>query len=354
MHDTIKALIRWGKYFENVGIKQQFQSKYIKYVRELSRKDLPIIFEFNHLAALLGRTKVYLASAVNSSESHYRSFNLPKRNGGFREILAPYPALLECQRWINNFILPKIGVHECCHGFVKNSSIISNAKPHLNQKTLLHMDIKNFFHSINKKRVLKIFRTAGYSPNVAFYLASLCCCGDMVPQGAATSPSISNIIAFGLDVRLSKLAKSYSLIFTRYADDLTFSGDYIPYTFIKIVDDIIKDYGFKVNDKKTYLSLGPGKRIVTGLSVVGSELKVPRKYKRKLRQEVYYIVNHGYDKHIRKKKISDPFYLNSIYGKLLFWKSVEPKNLFVLKSIENISQILQISKKDHDSDHSEH
>ena len=330
----------WSEYYTNIGIPKDLRTSYMVYIRKLNRNGMPVIFEFIHLAKLLGRTNQYLSSAINSPINHYRTFNIPKRNGDKREILAPYPALIECQRWINKHILKNIGTAKYCHGFTKNRSIVTNATPHLNQKCLLHMDLKDFFTSIHKKQVIKVFRTAGYPPNVSYFLASLCCVDDYLPQGAATSPALSNIVAFGLDVRLTALAKKYEFKYTRYADDLTISGNYIPHAFIEIVEKIIIGQGFLPKNEKTYLSTTGSKRIVTGLSVSSDKLKIPTKYKRKLRQEVFYVVNHGLIVHMKRKKIRNPYYLSSIHGKLLFWKSIEPDNSYVINAIDKISQLL--------------
>ena len=294
----------------------------------------PIIFDFYHLSSLLGRTPAYLASVINGTIHHYREFQIPKRKGGKRTINAPYPALLECQQWINNEILRRIHVHRTSHGFCRKRSIVSNASQHLNQACLLKMDLKDFFPSINIRRVICVFQKVGYPKNIAVYLARLCCLNDCLPQGAATSPSISNIVCHRLDSRLFSLARGWELRYTRYADDLAFSGKRISMRFLEAVTAVISDEGFEVNRKKTRLCRSNGRRIVTGLSVSGSQLSVPRQYKRKLRQEIYYIQKYGMQSHSAKRKITNPFYLDSLHGKLIFWNWVEPNNRFVESALE--------------------
>jgi RNA-directed DNA polymerase len=300
---------------------------------------LPVIFEFDHLAALLGRTPAYLASAVNSTKNHYRVFEIPKRRGGMRRIDAPYPALLECQRWINSNILAKVPISSAAHGFTTGRSILTNASIHCSKKHLLKMDLKDFFPSIGIQRVIKVFQVLGYPNNVAVYLARLCCLSDSLPQGAATSPALSNIIAGRLDARLSGLAQKANLQYSRYADDMIFSGHHISTWFIAAVGKIAEIEGFTVNSEKTQLIRSDRRRIVTGLSVAGAEPRVPISYKRRLRQQVHFIVKYGYDSHASKKKIRDPFYIDSIYGKLTFWRSVEPDNAFVREYLPKIEAI---------------
>lgn len=325
--ETSKA---WKRYFADIGLQDNLIDTYINYIESIDTDKYPIIFEFDHLAKLLGRTTKYLASVINSPENHYRCFNIPKRDKReLREVLAPYPALLECQRWINRNILRNIPVHSAAHGFITNKSIITNAKEHLLQKCLLKIDLKNFFPSINIGRVINVFNKLGYPNNVSVYLAKLCCCNDRLPQGAATSPYLSNIVANILDVRLHSLANKFNLKYTRYADDITFSGDKISWQVVKYVNDIIEDCDFKINASKTLLIDSHNKKIVTGLSVSGDKLRIPKAYKRKLRQELHFILKYGYLSHISNKKIKNPFYLDSIYGKYIFWKSIEPENSFV-------------------------
>ena len=223
----------WRKYFQSLGLQEDLIEIYIGYVERMLGAGLPVIFEFSHLARLLGRTPEYLASAINCPARHYRVFNIPKRNGGYREISAPYPALLECQQWINDNILVKIKPHSSAQGFIKNKSIINNATPHLSQPCLLKVDIKNFFPSISFRRVIKLFQNLGYPQNISFYLSSLCCLNEALPQGAATSPSLSNIVLRRLDNRLSGISKKSELNYTRYADDMTFSGGKISGKFFE-------------------------------------------------------------------------------------------------------------------------
>lgn len=160
-----------------------------------------------------------------------------------------------------------------------------------------------------------------------------------MPQGAPTSPFISNIIARDLDKRLYLLCRKFELTYSRYADDLTFSGKRIPAIFIQYVTKIVASEGFSLNEEKTRLYRTKGKRIVTGLSVIGDVPKVPRKYKRELRQQVHCINKFGIESHIGKTKVKDPNYLESIIGKLSFWLSVEPENTYARESLQKMYKI---------------
>lgn len=336
---------KWNEFFIRKGLDKALQDKYIEYIKILVKNNVPIIFDFNHLRLLMGRSSLYFASVVNSPENHYRSFKIKKRNGGSREILAPYPALLEMQYWIYNNILKKIPVSQYSHGFVCKKSIKTNAKLHVGQKELLKLDLKDFFPSINFNRIVYVFKSLGYTNKVAFYLASICSYKGSLPQGAPTSPYLSNIIAKRLDKRLVGLSKCYNLRYTRYADDLTFSGDSIPVRLLEYINGIVHSEGFVINTDKTRLYKKGGKRIVTGISVNGKELKIPKEYKRNLKQELYFIIKYGYESHIKKKKIRKSNYLESLIGKVNFWLYVEPSNIYALNARSKLLEIYKDSIK---------
>lgn len=334
-------LKKWRIYFENRQVRTETYELYLAYIDTLLSNNVPIIFNFDHLCLLQGRTNEYLSSVINSSENHYREFKIKKRSGGQRSITAPYIALLEMQYWIYENILKTISIHSSAHGFTHKKSILTNSSIHKGQKQLLKLDLKDFFPSIEINRIIYIFKQLGYPNSIAFYLATICCYKESLPQGAPTSPILSNIVSRKLDSRLIKFAKKFNLKYTRYADDLTFSGDNIPVKFIEYISDIINDEGFEVNETKTRLYQNKSKRIVTGISVIGKEIKVPRGYKRKLKQELHFIKKFGLDSHISKKKIRKHNYLFSIAGKVNFWLSVEPKNQNALESKKMLDEYIK-------------
>lgn len=333
------TLNEWNAYFKDRAVSPEIIKEYLSYAETLLDKNIPVIFEIEHLSKLIGISYPIMCKMVNGSNSFYRTFSIQKRRGGRREINAPYPSLLMCQDWIHHNILKRSEVHHCSQGFVEGKSIISNASTHLNRKALLKMDIKDFFPSIPINWVINFFHGLGYSENVSYYLASLCCLDDSLPQGAATSPYLSNILLFSLDNRLERISNSYSLKYTRYADDLTFSGNYIPHSFIKIIEDIITDFGLSANHEKTKLHTKPGQRIVTGISVTGERIALPRSKKRSLRKEVYFIKKFGLLSHLGKLKSKEPNYLESLEGKLGFWLQIEPNCEFARESIEFIRNL---------------
>ncbi len=238
---------------------------------------------------------------------HYKSFEIPKRSGGTRLIWAPKPQIKKAQRWILQNILELLPVHGSAHGFLPERSILTNAKPHVNSQCLIRMDIKDFFPTITFTRVKGIFRNAGYREQIATILALICTESPRevlklkdkiyyvavsercLPQGAPTSPAISNIVSLNMDKRLQGLAKSNEWRYTRYADDLSLSfaesqkSPEVGY-ILGAVKRIIEDECFEVNDKKTWVSRKGGKQEITGITVNGKEKpRVSRELKRKLR-----------------------------------------------------------------------
>ncbi|CAI9388471.1 MULTISPECIES: retron St85 family RNA-directed DNA polymerase [Citrobacter] len=332
----------WYLYLKNRGLPSDLIDEYISYIISLIDKNLPIIFELEHLSKLLSINYIELLKIINSPENYYREFNIPKRKGGTRNILSPYPSLLHCQKWIYKNILSKIAIHDAAHGFIKKRSIMSNAEKHVEKKCILKMDMSDFFPSIPINWVINFFHSLGYSNNVSFYLSSICCLNNGLPQGGATSPYLSNILLVSLDRRLTNLSKSYKLDYTRYADDMTFSGDYIPLKFSEIVSQIIDNFGLHINNDKTQLITKPGKRIITGVSVAGSKMTLPRDKKREIRKEVHYIKKFGYLSHASKMKIRNPAYLSVLEGKLNFWLQVEPDNEYAKQAIVFIRTLKNI------------
>ena len=307
-----------------------------EYIEKCFNNNVPVILNLDHLAYLLNIEKEIIWSIVRFTERYYREFSIPKWDGTTRNIVAPYPALYYVQKWILENILNNVSIHESAFGFVKKRSIIGNAKAHLGKKCLLKMDIKDFFPSINLKRVIAIFLIFGYPHKISYFLAKMCCKDGCLPQGSPTSPCISNITAKRLDARLSSMARKYQLTYTRYADDLVFSGNYIPHRFINFIEEILLDEGFLTNQKKTKLIIGKGKKIITGISISNDKLTIPRKTKRYLRKEAYFILRNGLQFHSEKIDCRDPIYIERLIGKYSFWNYVEPGNNYVSETINKL------------------
>ena len=340
----VNELIRyWETYYRSRGISDEFTKTCLDYAKNLFQRDLPVIFDHQHLSLLLGLDEQYINSVVYGADCHYRTFYIRKKSGGVRELSAPHYTLKYVQGWIYQNILKNVKVNYCAHGFHPKKSILTNAKVHVNNRFLLKIDMKDFFPSIDSNKVVNIFRSLGYSNHVSFYLASICCVNGHLPQGAPTSPALSNIIARHMDNRILGLCKKMNYRYSRYADDIAISGDNIESWFADYVKKIIVECGFEVNDAKVKLYNGNGAKILTGVSLTNNRIRLPRDYRRSLQMALYCIRHYGLYDHLRRKKINNPGYLASLLGKLNYWLMLEPDNAFAKQSYSELSQLYRQS-----------
>lgn len=295
----------------------------------------------NWCAKFLNVDKSILIEILKDIPLFYTPFKLRKRSGGFRTISAPNETLLNIQKVIYERILLSVNVHPASMGFCKNKSVADNAKVHLGNKQILKADITDFFGSIKKTRIIKVFQNIGYPTNVSKVLAELCTLENRLPQGAATSPALSNIVGYDMDVKLIAMAQKNNLVYSRYADDLTFSGEEIAFKpFFSKIDHIVKKEKFLIQRKKTRFLTEKKRKIITGISVSsGEKLTVPRAKKREVRKNVHYILTKGLAEHQRFIGSTDPSYMKRLIGYLNFWLMVEPENEYVKKSIDALKKI---------------
>ena len=293
-------------------------------------------------AALLGVEVNRLEEILNNVSGHYQEFWMRKRSGGYRMISAPDKDLQAIQSTIYSRILSSVTiVHPAAVGFRCGRSVVDNAAPHLGKRYVLKMDIHDFFFSIRSPRVKKTFEKIGYPENVSKVLGTLCCLHRHLPQGAPTSPSLSNIVSYEMDRKLAALAAEYGLTYTRYADDLTFSGDVFPKEqIIPRIKQIIRDEKFEPNHKKTRFINEYGRKIITGVSISsGVKPTIPKARKREIRKNVYFILTKGLAEHQRRIGSSDPVYLKRLIGELCYWRSIEPDNSYVSDSIAALKRL---------------
>lgn len=272
---------------------------------------------------------------------YYTHFKIGKRRGGYRIISAPKKELLNLQKIIYQRILLPVNIHPASTGFRQNISVKNNASPHLKNKQVLKVDIRDFFGVIKKKRILNTFEKMGYPTNISKVLAEICTLDNKLPQGAATSPALSNIVAYSLDVKLADLAKREALTYTRYADDLTFSGENISFKdFLLQIEIILASEKFGLQRKKTRLSTERKRKIITGISISsGEKMTIPKAKKREVRKNVHFILTKGLAEHQRFIGSNDPAYLKRLIGYLHFWQMVEPDNAYVQKSLTALNKL---------------
>jgi RNA-directed DNA polymerase len=245
---------------------------------------LPLIGSPAELAAHLATTPEKLKWLTLEVGKHYATFRIPKAHGE-RTIEAPKKKLRAAQRWIHRRILSAVPAADAAHGFIKGRSPRTNALPHVGKVLVLKLDLRDFFWQVNLKRVRGLFQSLGYSREVSAVLWRLCCHKGRLPQGAPSSPAITNLCCRRLDARLAGLARAMEGVFTRYADDLTFSfakGRKPVGEFLSQVRVILREEGFQPASEKTRVLRASARQSVTGLTV-NRKLSPPRREVRALR-----------------------------------------------------------------------
>lgn len=311
-----------------------FASQCLQYAKNLNDKKVPIIYDQRHFSMLVGYSDEFIRAVSNSAENFYSSFHLPKKKGGFRVISVPLPSLMETQRWVYKNILSNITVSKFAKAYRKGESIINNARFHRGQKIVLKLDIEDFFGSLAFKHVFPIFLSCGYTKEIAVLLANICLLKNKLPQGAPTSPVISNIAFVNIDNIFAKYAISQGIRYTRYSDDMTFSGSFTVGSVVHFVEKVLNENSFKLNHKKTRVLRRNSRQIVTGI-ITNEKLNAPRELRRKLSQISYYIQKYGLENHMQHCSICDNSYLEKIIGKAHFVKGIN-KNLVGIDDIVNI------------------
>ncbi|UDB46120.1 retron St85 family RNA-directed DNA polymerase [Bacillus safensis] len=285
----------------------------ISYARALKDNGVPVIFDIQHLRRLLRITKSDFKRLYYAKKNQYKTVEIPKNNGtGSRLLSIPSIDLKYIQRWILDNILYKVEINNLAIGFAKGKSVVVNASYHIKQEYVLKMDIKDFFPNITANRVFGLFKSLGYSSSVAITLTNLCTYNDSLPQGAPTSPYISNLICRKLDSRLKNLCQKRNLNFSRYADDITISGGKKVKNTIPCVEKILEEEGFNVNEQKTRIIFKSKRQQVTGI-VVNEKLSVPKSIYKNLRQEIYYMSKFGVESHLDKKGLKNKSHVREHY-----------------------------------------
>jgi len=300
---------------------------------------VPRIENLDDLAFHTHLSKSKLYKLIFYADRYYRKDWQPKKTGGKRLIMAPNRELKAVQWWILRNILDRVPPMPVAKGFVRNQSILSNVLPHKQNNYFLCIDIEDFFPSIKYGRVFKVYETIGYNKRVAHMLTSLCTCEGVLPQGGVTSPSLSNLVCVRLDRRLHIAASKWGIIYTRYADDITFSSNRATALapMKSLAEEILRDEGFKINARKTRF-MGPARqRRITGLILgdtpEGNRLVgVGRQRQRYLRAAIHKLAVAQLSAEERRHLI------NHISGWLAYLHGVDPQRyqnlLFYIAKIE--------------------
>lgn len=347
------------------GLSDELIDTAIQQIEAVATSDhqLPAILSLNHLAGRSDVDYTRLRQFVNRSDhSAYRKFSIRKRSGGRRFIRVPAPDLMQVQRWINAHVLANVPVHSASHAFRRHHSIKRCAARHCGARWLVKVDIADFFDSISEIQVFRVFCNLGYQRLVAFELARLCTVATSslsprisfphwlvrrpnhvigeysqemlgyLPQGAPTSPMLSNLVMSTADQELERIGRAFGMTYTRYSDDITFSTRSKDFGRTKASDLVGEVYrvlakrGFLPQYRKTHVISPGSKKIVLGLSVDGDQPRLQRHFKDRLRQHLYYLHKVGPVAHAEKRGFDSVWGLKChLKGLIDFANMIEPQ-----------------------------
>ena len=336
-------------------------AKAIQRIASVNSQLFPLL-TLNHLSVVTKISYGFLRNTVARKAGRYRHFYMKKRIPGrrnFRMISIPEPRLMACQKWISDNILQFGSPHPDSYAYHPNSNPVFAARAHTNAEWLVKVDIQDFFHAVTEHKVYRVFRTLGYSRVLSLELARLCTMPcerpnrsddpslkyselaiqyydtpyvGILPQGAPTSPMLSNFVMREIDKTLAHLANNSKMRYTRYADDIVFScSDRRDRTEVNSIKRsilrVLNEGGFRPNLRKTVVR-GPGTRkIVLGILVDSKQPRLTREYKDNIRLHLHYLThpNFGPASHASARNTSISRIYHHVFGIICWARTVEPK-----------------------------
>ena len=296
--------------------------------------------ELSSLEQDLGISAKKLYAVSNNLGKHYRKAKLLKKNGGFRNLSVPDEVLKSIQKQIAEVLLIHMPVSRYAKAYRFGSSTLRNAKHHVGKQVVLKLDILHFFDSVRYSTVKdKAFPEEIYAEPLRILLTMLCYHKDALPQGAPSSPAITNIILYEFDEQIGQWCRDRGIAYTRYCDDMSFSGDFDPAEVIRFVRLKLKRMGFLLNEQKTRIQRPGQQQTVTGI-VVNEKLSIPADYRRKLRQELYYCRKFGIREHLNKTGLEVPeeTYRMHLLGKVNYVLQVHHDDRDMLGALKWLQQ----------------
>ncbi|NJK31600.1 MAG: RNA-directed DNA polymerase [Deltaproteobacteria bacterium] len=335
----------------------------------MESKGVAVVLSLSHLSKLTGASYWSLRQVISRhGDMPYRPFRIPKRSGGARLIFEPHPMLRHVQRWILDSILSKVRPNDNAYAFVQGRNAIDAARKHCGAKWLVKADIVNFFESIQEFKIFKVFADIGYGPLVGFELSRLCTYPYRVghpryeqpewthrlgqehgengyigsyfgsyfdsrighlPQGAPTSPALSNFTCKWLDQKLARYAEMHEWEYTRYADDIVLSkvaaNRAEAIEALNYVRWVAARSGFMLNSKKTKIVPPGARKIVLGLLVDGDRPRLTKKFQNDLDMHCHYGLKLGAKRHSERRHFRSVLsFLDHVQGKISFAFQVDP------------------------------
>ncbi len=282
-------------------------------------------------------------SISNNIEKNYKVYKIKKRNGKYRTIYEPNLILKQIQKQILNNILNNKSISKYAKAYHKGIQLKDNAIPHINKEMILKLDIKDFFENISFLDIYNSCFPIEYFPkSVGMILTYLCTYDNHLTQGSPTSAYISNLVMKEFDEELGNWCNLRNISYTRYSDDMTFSGAFNPSELITKVRKMLYKLGLELNNDKIHIVYKSSSQNVTGI-VVNEKMQVNVKYRNKIRQEIYYIKKFGLSSHLKKCDINidSKRYLNILYGRVLYVLQINENDKEFIKYrqfIENLKR----------------
>jgi len=305
-----------------------------KGIIKLNMLGLPVIQTLDDFSLITHISKYTIYQLSIHAGTYYKTYKIPKKSGKSRIICQPSRKLKGFQSWILVNILEKTKVSNSCKGFEKKTSTLDNAIPHKGANTVLTIDLKDFFPSISSKQIFNVFRTLGYNDLISTVFTNVCTYNNFLPQGSPCSPKLANLTAWMLDIRIQGYVGKRGINYTRYADDLTFSGlnPANVVNIIPMIKQIIESENFKVNHSKTRVSSSARAKIVTGLVISDEKIGIGKKKYKNVRAKIYELSQPSAKRNVKL--------LFEVNGWLSYLNSVDQERLLKAKKY-----IIELDKK---------
>ena len=282
---------------------------------------LPLIQDVDDFSKLTHISKYTIYQLSKHADKYYKTYTIPKKSGKPRTICQPSKKLKGLQSWLLVNILDKLKVSSSCKGFEKGTSTASNAEPHKNANTILTIDLKDFFPTVKRHQVYNIFKAIGYNDTISTILTNICTFEGALPQGSPCSPKLANLSAWTLDVRIQGYVGKRGINYTRYADDLSFSGlnPAKVVNLIPMIKTIVEDENFIINPSKTRIAGSARAKIVTGLVISNDSFGIGKQKYKNVRAKIHHLTLPKQQKNIKL--------LYEVNGWLSYLNSVDTKRL---------------------------
>ncbi|MCB1054473.1 MAG: RNA-directed DNA polymerase [Acidobacteria bacterium] len=252
-------------------------------VERLVERGLPPAVSVRVVACLFGFSARLVGAIQRSPERYYRIFKIPKGKSS-RQIEAPRVALKVIQKWFGSHLAAACPLDDCVYGFVPGRSAPLAAKQHCGASWVYSLDIRDFFPSVSSGMVSEALRLKGYPDHAASLMAKLCCYEGRLAQGSPASPALSNLVFAPVDQLLAEIARANACTYTRYADDITFSGrTEVPARLQEEVRKALQEGGWQIAGHKEHLARAPRRLKVHGLLVNGRFPRLTKGYRNRLR-----------------------------------------------------------------------